>query len=258
MKQGGINMLNRALIWLNDEINVNIAIESGKNLEKRYGCAVDYLYIKESAQDYEEKVCPSFGVGYLIANKLKEHDQEVAVELGHLIKEQTGKDMRVIAGEILEVLSDEMKYYDLMIFGRRNHISSINKEILKHHYKPIILLGKKPIDFNFITFANDNSTRSNKSLFSFMGIFNDLNKIDSVSINLVDDAHKLDAYMETAGITFTKKEFQGDIFETLKRETEKSGIIICGNLGHSYMYEKITKDEGFKIISELEPPIFIR
>lgn len=250
-------MLNRVLIWLNDEIDLKAAVESGKNLQKKYDCDVEYLYIKDYLRNSADSIYPLFGVDYLVSDKIREHEEKHVKELDLLIELETGKKVRAIEGDTLEILLKEMLAFDLLILGRKNYLSQMNKEILHSHYKPVIFIGKKPIKMKDILFANDGSFRSNKSLFSFINIFNDSKSIKSVSVNRSNSSLFLSEYLKKSNTCMEIVEEDGGVFEVLERESRDSGMVICGNLGHSYMYEKITSNEGLKLITQLEAPVFI-
>lgn len=200
---------------------------------------------------------PKFGVNHLLSTEIENNERIVIAKLSRIVSNKANKNLKIIEGDPLDIIKEEMKYFDLILLGRKEILSNLNKEILQHHYKPLILIKEIPVSFENIIFANDRSFRSNKSLFCFINVFDDLNKFKSISINSKETDNKLLKYIEKSKLIFEFKEFQGKIFEILQEESKNSGLVICGNLGHSYMYEKITKNEGLKVINQLKSPLFI-
>lgn len=257
-----IFMLRRVLMLFGNEFNTKELLDTGKFLKDRYGCEIKALYVKDIRK---HEIIPPSVEGLVIDPSSRyiveewdrfenERIETLKKNLGYLSEE----NLIIREGVTPDTALEELKAYDLLIIGKGSRISADIKELLKYHYKPLIIVGEKPINFDCVLVANDKSFRINKSFFRFMSIFEDVKEFGSISVGLDEEKdNSISEYLEGTGKVITEKECSGDEFEEIECEAENCGILIMGDLTHSYMLEKITGHAGVKLIENIKIPIFI-
>lgn len=106
--------------------------------------------------------------------------------------------------------------------------------------------------------ANDKSQRVNKSLFTFLKMFDELNNFTSVSINLGDKGDNgFSKYMEIVGKTLNTLELKGNPLNIITEKSKKFDILIIGNIKHSMLLERFTGNIGLKLLENIDIPIYI-
>lgn len=255
-------MLRRALILFGNELETQQLLDTGKYLKERYNCDVKGLYVKDVRK---HEIIPPSVEGLVIdpssryiVEEWDRFENEQIDKLKEKLKGFSADDLIIREGVTPDSALEEMKAYDILIVGKGSRISADLKELLKYHYKPLIIVGEKSVNFDSVLLANDKSFRINKSFFRFMSIFNDVLEFRSISVGLDEEEDKsMSEYLDGSGKSITEKEVEGDEYEEIEKEAENSGILIMGDLTHSYMLEKITGHAGVKLIENLKVPIFI-
>jgi len=255
-------MLRRVLILFGNELNTEHLLETGRRLKKRYNCEVKGLYVKDVRK---HEIIPPSVEGLVIDPSsryiVEEWDRFENEQIEKLKENLVGfssEDIIVREGITPDTALEEMKAYDLLVMGKGARISADLKELLKYHYKPLIIVGDKPINFDCVLLANDKSFRINKSFFRFMSIFDDVTEFGSISVGLnSEEDDSLKEYLKGTNKVIREKEVDGDELEEIEKAAESCGILIMGDLTHSYLLEKITGHAGVKLIENLKIPIFI-
>lgn len=255
-------MLKRVLMLFGNEFNTKELLDTGKFLKDRYGCEIKALYVKDIRK---HEIIPPSVEGLVIdpsSRYIVEEWDRFENERIETLKKNLGdipeEDLLIREGVTPDTALEELKAFDLLIIGKGSRISADVKELLKYHYKPLIIVGEKPIHFDCVLLANDKSFRINKSFFRFMSIFEDVKEFGSVSVGLDDEKdNSISEYLKKTDKVISEKECSGNEFEEIEREAENCGILIMGDLTHSYMIEKITGHAGVKLIENIKIPIFI-
>ena len=255
-------MLRRVLILFGNELNTEHLLETGKRLKEKYNCEVKGLYVKDVRK---HEIIPPSVEGLVIdpssryiVEEWDRFENEQIEKLKESLKDFNSENLIIREGITPDTALEELKAYDLLIVGKGSRISTDLKELLKYHYKPLIIVGDKPVDFDCVLVANDKSFRINKSFFRFMSIFEDVMEFKSIFVGHEEDEdNSLKEYLEGSTKVITEQEVDGNEFEEIEKAAENCGILIMGDLTHSYMIEKITGHVGVKLIENLKISIFI-
>ena len=255
-------MLRRVLILFGNELNTKQLLETGKILKERYKCDVKGLYVKDVRK---HEIIPPSVEGLVIdpssryiVEEWDRFENEQIDKLKESLKGFSNENIIIREGVTPDTALEELKAYDLLVVGKGARISADLKELLKYHYKPMLIVGDKPINLDSVLLANDKSFRINKSFFRFMSIFTDIKEFRSISVGLDEEEDSsLKEYLRGSGKSISEKEKVGNEFEEIEKEAESCGILIIGDLTHSYIMEKITGHVGVKLIENIKIPIFI-
>jgi len=255
-------MLRRVLILFGNELNTEHLLESGRVLRERYNCEVKGLYVKDIRK--HEIIPPSVeglvidpSSRYIVEEWERFEDEQIE-KLKEKLGPVTAEDLIIREGITPDTALEELKAYDLLLVGKGARASADLKELLKYHYKPLIIVGDKPINFDCVLVANDKSFRINKSFFRFMSIFEDINEFGSISVGEdLEEDNSFKEYLKGSQKVINEKEVEGDEFKEIQKEAENCGILVMGDLTHSYLLEKITGHAGVKLIENIKIPIFM-
>ena len=255
-------MLRRVLILFGNELNTEQLLETGKRLKSRYNCEVKGLYVKDVRK---HEIIPPSVEGLVIdpssryiVEEWDRFENEQIEKLKTTLSGFSSEDLIIREGITPDTALEELKAYDLLVIGKGGRISADLKELLKYHYKPLIIVGDKPINLDCVLLANDKSFRINKSFFRFMSIFEDVTEFGSISVGLEqEEDESLKEYLKGSNKVVREREVEGDEFEEIEKAAEDCGILIMGDLTHSYLLEKITGHAGVKLIENLKISIFI-
>ncbi|WP_319200354.1 hypothetical protein [uncultured Ilyobacter sp.] len=170
-----------------------------------------------------------------------------------------GSEFYVRSGELSEVLLEELKLFDILIISKPKNIGRELKALFKNHYRPVIFVPKlESYSFEKILLANDHRFEAYKSLFSFMGIFEDVKVIDSISVNVREEDKKdVSVYFDKAGKKIECFYEDGNITNVILEYSKKCDLLLMGDLKQSFIFEKVTGKPGSKIIQEVDKPIFM-
>lgn len=214
------------------------------------------LYVKDTTKyDLSPTTVEGVGVQATVNLLLKEYEK---IENSNMkrIKESMPNNFDYVyslEGETLEILLEEMKAFDLVVIVRQDPISNTLKELLKYHYKPLIILNKSDREYSLdkILMLNDGLYKSNKSLFNFFNFFN--KKVDVLRVN-VEDKDRLKERFEDHVNIFDKT---GDKKEIILNTIKEYDFLIMGDLDYSILFERIAGNIGIKIIENSKVPIFL-
>lgn len=255
-------MLRRVLILFGNEINTEHLLESGKVLKEKYNCEVKGLYVKDIRK---HEIIPPSVEGLVIdpssryiVEEWERFEGEQIEQLKEKLSGMTKEDLIIREGITPDTALEELKAYDLLIVGKGDRASADLKELLKYHYKPLIIVGDKPINLDCVLVADDKSYRINKSFFRFMSIFEDIMEFESISVGEdLEEDNSFREYLKGSQKVINKKEVAGNEFEEIEKEAEDCGILVMGDLTHSYLLEKLTGHAGVKLIENIKIPIFM-
>ena len=255
-------MLRRVLILFGNEINTEHLLESGKVLKEKYNCEVKGLYVKDIRK---HEIIPPSVEGLVIdpssryiVEEWERFENEQIEKLKERLSGMTNEDLVIREGITPDTALEELKAYDLLIIGKGDRTSADLKELLKYHYKPLIIVGDRPINLDCVLVADDKSYRINKSFFRFMSIFEDIMEFESISVGEdLEEDNSFKEYLKGTQKIINKKEVAGNEFEEIEKEAEGCGILVMGDLTHSYLLEKLTGHAGVKLIENIKIPIFM-
>ena len=257
-------MLNRILILFGNEVDKNNLLKTGLHLKEKYGTEVYGLYIRD-VRKYE--VLPPTVDGLVVDNSanllIKEWEKSENIQVEELQKIFKNyfpvKNLLIEEGITQEILQEKMLGFDLVITEKSKTITSNQKELLRHHYKPILLIPENNnLKVEKVMIANDKSERVNKSIFNFLNMFEKLNDFTSVAINLSDETdYEFSKYMEIAGKKLNILEFDGKPIDIISEKSKGFDILIMGDLKHSFLLERIAGNTGLKLLENIDIPIYV-
>lgn len=257
-------MLNRILILFGSEVDKNNLLKTGQYLKEKYESEVYGLYIKD-IRKYEtfpptvEGVIASDSNQLFIKEWEKYEDTQVE-ELKKVFKNYFSLDNLLIEeGVCQEIVQKKMLGFDLIILEKSKVITTDQKDLIKYHYKPILLISKKnSLKINKVMIANDKSQKVNKSIFTFFNMFDKSNNFTSVSVNLDNKGDNgFSKYMNIVGKTLNTLELKGNPLDIISEKSKKFDILIMGDLKHSFLLEKLTRNVGLKLLENIDIPIYI-
>ncbi|MCS5421164.1 MULTISPECIES: hypothetical protein [Psychrilyobacter] len=257
-------MLNRILILFGNELDKNNLLKTGQYLKEKYGTEVYGLYIRD-IRKYE--VLPPTVEGLVVDNSanflIREWEKSENIQVEELKKVFKNyfpvEHLLIEEGITQEIVQEKMLGFDLVIVEKSKTITANQKDILRHHYKPVLLISEKNnLKIEKVMIANDKSERVNKSIFAFLNMFHKLDDFTSVAVNLEDETDdEFSKYMEIAGKTLNSLELEGKPIDIISEKSEEFDILIMGDLKHSFLLEKLTGNTGLKLLENIEIPIYI-
>ncbi|WP_320048131.1 hypothetical protein [uncultured Ilyobacter sp.] len=163
------------------------------------------------------------------------------------------------SGDLSEVLLEELKLFDILIISKPKNIDHELKILFKNHYRPVIFVPNlESYSFEKILLANDHRFESYKSLFGFMGMFEKVKTIDSISVNVREEDRKnLNIYFNKAGRNIECFYEEGDVTNVILEYSNRYDLLLMGDLQQSFIFERVTGKPGVKIIKEVDKPIFM-
>ncbi|MEI6856143.1 hypothetical protein [Psychrilyobacter sp.] len=257
-------MLNRVLILLESESDIDNLLRSGQYFKEKYGAEIYGLHIKDMKKyDPSSKAVEGIGVGNsanFFIREWKKLENEETEDIKIIFKNYFPLDNLLIENGIPnDIILEKMLGFDLIISEINKYISSIQKGLLKHHYKPVLLIPKNTIlNIEKIMIANNNSEKVNRSIFNFLNMFNQLNKFTSVAVNLnYGTNNEFFNYMKVAKKTLTSLELEGKALNIICEKSKEFDILIIGDLKHSFLIENLVGSTGLKLLKKINIPIYI-
>lgn len=159
-----------------------------------------------------------------------------------------------LEGETHEVLLEELKAFDALVVVKNKEFTLAMKNLLKDHYKPLIILGEKE-EYNLdkILMLNDGRYKVNKSVFDFFNLFGE-QKIDVLRINVEDQNRLTERFGDVCNIIDEKSD---NVFSVINSYIPNYDLIIMGELRYTFLFEKITGQIGIEVIEKSNTPIFM-
>ncbi len=251
----------RVLFLVSKAEEINAAFNFSLALKKRFD-RVDtcLLYVKDiSKYEMFQNTISSYNMNNSASIVMREYKGIENTFYEEIKEEAKGNFDKVysISGEALEVITEEMKAYDLLVTVRDkgSNISTALTDIIRNHYKPLIVINEEQKEFNFdkILMLNDGGYKVNKSVFSFFNTFGEHN-VDVLRVNVEDK----DRLTERFGDICKLIHRTGDNpVEIISSYIPNYDIVIMGGLNYPAFFERLMGQTGLKIIESSTKPIFI-
>lgn len=257
-------MLNRILILFGNEMDKNNLLKTGQHLKEKYGTEVYGLYIKD-IRKYE--VLPPTIDGLVVDNSanllIKEWERSEGIQVEKLQKLFKNyfpvENLLIEEGITQEIVQEKMLGFDLIIIEKSKTITSNQKDLIRNHYKPVLIIPEKnSLKVEKVMIANDKSERVNKSIFNFLNMFDKLNNFTSIAVNLDDEIDdEFSKYMEIIGKTLNIIELDGKPIDIISEKSKEFDILIMGDLKHSFLLERLAGSTGLKLLESIDIPIYL-
>lgn len=236
-------------------------IKSAKFLRDSLNMSVDFIFVKDLLKD--EKMIVGLEPMYTTKssanfNDILDIENKRMLEIDNSIKKLNFNKVETISGVFTDVINKEMKKYDMLMIDKDISLNDGLLNVLKTHYKPVILIGTKALEnLDNITLANDRGLKINKSVYEFINNFTDVKTFTSITIENQQKAN------DKSTIKYLKEknyEVKSIIIQNLEdgiSTFNNSDLTVMGNLSKTFFIEKIIGKNGLKLLEQLENPIFI-
>lgn len=256
--------MKRALVLFGNEENTENLIQSCLYFRDKFGYQLSGIFISDIRS---ETIIPQGFDGMIYDSNralmteewVNFEQDEIASITKKLKQDRAAIEVTHEIGIVGETIREKMKTFDILILGKGAVASDALIEILKNIYKPLIIVGEKKLDFKKVYIANDDGVKANRSVYNFMNIFTGIDTFTSVTLNDPDaEKNLLNGYLADKGmkleiVTLPDKE---RVIEYLTDEA-KDGVVIMGNLSRSYLFERVAKKGGLKILEGTKMGLFI-
>ena len=129
-------------------------------------------------------------------------------------------------GETVEVCLDKMKAYDLLIILKGENIGPYLKELLRVHYKPMIIVSEsESYSFEKALALDDGGYKANRTLFNYFNIFGET-KVDVLRVNVDEKDELKERFKENYNLI----DKEGDPLKIILSEVENHDIVLMGTL----------------------------
>lgn len=250
-------MLKKALFIVSNENELKAIKEFSKVFKEKYkDFVLDGLYVKDILK-YEIFPSTIEGIGIDIGSTYIIDEWKELEEANYrTVKSQLGDNFSNVfmeEGETIEVCLEKMKAYDLLILLKGENIGPYLKELLRVHYKPMIILSEaETYSLDKVLLLDDGGYKANRTLFNYYYTFGE-SKVDVLRVN-VDEKDEL---TERFKGNYNLMDKEGDPMKIIIAEAENYGMIMMGTLKFAVMVEKITGKFGVRILEKIKKPIFI-
>lgn len=254
-------MKKRVLFLFKNTTEITELIKFAKYLKSKYtDIEMNALYVRDIIK-YDIYPTTIEGVGIqgtmnILVKEYRDLEKKnyeyIEKSINHIFEKVYSKD-----GETVEIALEEMKAYDMLVIVKnQDKISSTLKDLLRYHYKPMIILAKTNEEYEYnldeIVMLDDGNYRANKSIYSFVNFFGE-KKFNVLRVN-VDENDRLKEKFSDLCIIDDRI---GDKEKIILEEIMKYKIIIIGDLQFPVFIEKLTGNIGIKIIENSISPIYI-
>ena len=251
----------RFLFLLTSDSEVKEIIKFSKSLKEKFGDNIenDLVYVKD-LELYEKLplTIQGLGVNNNTIDLIKEYraiENEKYDEYYSQIKPYFRK-VYALEGTILDVALEELKAYDLLVICKNegNRLSDNLNSLLKHQYKPLIILSNTDKDYSFekILMLNDGGYKVNTSVYQYFNIFG-VKDIDVLRVNVEDENRLVERFGSQCNII----DKNGDPSKIILEYSSKYDMLLMGNLRYSLLIGKLTGQVGVKVLENTKTPIFI-
>ncbi|MEG0069212.1 MAG: hypothetical protein RRZ91_07000 [Cetobacterium sp.] len=256
--------MKKVLVVFSEGSKKNVLIESALFFKEELGYEIMPLYIRDVRRD---EIIPATMDGMIVnlSNNSfsEERDAIEEEELNHLKEKLRLRGiiapLNIEFGFPWDIIKEYLKLSDMLMFEKGEVLSESAVTVLKNHFKPIVMIGEKPITkLEKIGISSDDGVKINKSMFSFINLFPQ--KTDFIMLTLLYniEENKLLKYLKERGKNVIHKNFDGEDARTKYLDEVKNlDLLIMGNLSRGYFFEKITGKKGLNIMEKSEVSIFI-
>lgn len=260
-------MEKNVLLVLGNGYNRENLIKSAIYLRDNFGFRIRPIHIRDvRKKEFLPNAVDGIMLEPMIAGINKEWNAYEEKEIEN-IKEMLSNngviaELEIKYGITPEVVIEELKKSDILLIEKEERFTEDLIVLMKRFFKPIIVVRDKPLKLDRVAIANDDGTKVNKSFQRFINIFTHVEKITSIElVDKFDDTEEkenyLNSFMTGKGIEVKSKMLLKSDSEGFLQECKDEDILIMGNLSNSYLFEKITKKVGIKIMEEAETTLFI-
>lgn len=256
-------MLKRILVTFESLGDVEHLTTYAELFRKNFNAEIVGIYIKD-IRKYE--VVPPMAEGMII-----DSTNGFAMREWEAIEEKRAQEIKkFFMGKIpsgrffieegigLEGIVEKMRAFDLLLISKGEYISANLKNILKFHVKPVILVPKlEKYSLDKFLLLDDGGIRANGALSHFVESFENIKKIDTLSIGkeIEKEEELIKEYYDSKGLVIEK--YFEEKLEGLKKYENTHSLLIMGNLRYNFLLEKLTGKVGVKILETSNLPIFI-
>lgn len=266
-------MEKNVLLVLGNGYNRENLIDSAVYLRDNFGFAIRPLHVRDvRKKEFLPNAVDGIMLEPMIAgineewNRYEEHEIENIKQ--QLAEKGVDAELEVKFGITPEIVIEELKKSDILLIEKEEKFSEDLIVILKRFFKPIIVVRDKVLKLDKVAISNDDGTKVNKSFQRFINIFTHVTEITSLEVRDPqkhdeeedeEEVHEnyLNAYMRGKGINVISKQFPKGESQDFLDICKEEDVLIMGNLSNSYIFEKITKKLGVKIMEDVETTLFI-
>lgn len=263
-------MERNVLLVLGNGYNRDNLIDSAVYLRDNFGFSIRPLHVRDVRK---KEFLPNSVDGIMLEpmiagineewNRYEEH--EIANIKEQLKERGVDAELEVKFGITPEIVIEELKKSDILLIEKEDKFSEDLIAILKRFFKPIIVVRDKVLKLDKVAISNDDGTKVNKSFQRFINIFTHVDEITSLELidpqeeHEEDEIHEnyLNEYIKGKGIKLVSKQIMRANSDEFLKICKEEDILIMGNLSNSYIFEKITKKVGVKIMEDVETTLFI-
>ena len=264
-------MERNVLLVLGNGYNRENLIDSAVYLRDNFGFSIRPLHVRDvRKKEFLPNAVDGIMLEPMIAgineewNRYEEH--EIANIKEQLAERGVDAELEVKFGITPEIVIEELKKSDILLIEKEDKFSEDLIAILKRFFKPIIVVRDKVLKLDKVAISNDDGTKVNKSFKRFINIFTHVDEITSLELidpqqhdHDDDEVHEnyLNEFIKGKGIKLVSKQIMKADSDEFLKICKEEDILIMGNLSNSYMFEKITKKIGVKIMEDVETTLFI-
>ncbi|MDP0507582.1 MAG: hypothetical protein Q7K47_10310 [Fusobacterium sp. JB019] len=257
-------MNKNVLLVLGNGYNRENLIKSALYLRDNLGVEIRPIHVRDvRKKEFLPNAIDGIMLEPMIAGVNKEwteyEDKEILKIQDLLKKNRIEKDLEIKYGITPEIVIQELKKSDMLLIEKEEKFTEDLIVLMKRFFKPIIVVRDKPLKLDKISIANDDGTKVNKSFQRFSNIF-DIKEVRSLKLKETssdEEENYLETFILNKGLKLTSKQFEKENIEEFIKECNKADILVMGNLSNSYLFEKITKKIGIKIMESVETTLFI-
>lgn len=260
-------MLNRILVKLDNEGEVKHLARYSKVIRESYPeVEIVGLFIHPSIEEHSYRDFRGVGVDYDIGEAKSEHELKIekVMETEKKIKDEflslvENSSFYSKVGNITEVLTDELRLFDLALVSKTEKIGHDLRELLKNHNKPIILVPDlESYSLDKILVADDQGLEVNKTVFKFMSAFEKVKEFKAITVGISQSEVKdLTFYLEKIDKKIDYNFEDGSVNEIILNYAKECDMLLMGNLKRSFMVEKLIGIGGIRALEEVKKPVFI-
>jgi len=257
-------MNKNVLLVLGNGYNRENLIKSALYLRDNLGVEIRPIHVRDvRKKEFLPNAIDGIMLEPMIAGVNKEwteyEDKEILKIQDLLKKNGIEKDLEIKYGITPEIVIQELKKSDMLLIEKEEKFTEDLIVLMKRFFKPIIVVRDKPLKLDKISIANDDGTKVNKSFQRFSNIF-DIKEVRSLKLEETssdEEENYLETFILNKELKLTSKQFEKENIEEFIKECNKADILVMGNLSNSYLFEKITKKIGIKIMESVETTLFI-
>ncbi|WP_297599140.1 hypothetical protein [uncultured Cetobacterium sp.] len=256
--------MKKVLVVFGEGSKKNVLIESALFFKEKLGYEITPLYIRDVRRD---EIIPATMDGMIVnlSNNSfsEERDALEEEELKHLQEKLRIRGiinpLNVEFGFPWDIIKEYLKLSDMLMFEKGEILSESAVTVLKNHFKPVIMIGEKPITkLEKIGISSDDGVKINRSVFSFINLFPQKKDFTMLTLLYNMEENKLLKYLKERDKDVVFKSFDGEAAKDKYLEEIKNlDLLIMGNLSRGYFFEKITGKKGLSIMEKSEVSIFI-